>query len=856
MAFPPLHDPATFLYLNPSLQASGLAVTVEDAVALWDAGDPYIRSLPTALPMLPDDYDPLVYLSENRDSMDVSTLNGTIFAAQSNEGRDVATIRRQATYIGTIFRTASLTARNSFVFDDPKYTISACNLRLKDHVKIGVNSNDEHIYGSVTAVDTSTGAFTIASPNNRSYTDSNATYTVYGIRLYDPRRLSLVELAKSYNRAANARPTPAGSQDYRVPQLEREFDIDLYHVLYPDTRMMSQSEAYIDYTNNWGAGSYRITKAADLLNIRAPGIEYMGLTATDTLKVGVKMLVVDGPRRKLTLHGDMVTDTLEVGDANLTVDVEQVVVAGKFLAGAGALIVGTGAVSVTPPTRFLSSVSVAGQVQLLDALVVSGPTSMQGLTAAAGAVQVTDRAVMVTVPTEFQGPSSFAAAVSVGGALKLAQTLDVAGQTVIRDLSAATGAFLVTSDTVSVTVPTAIRSSLMCQTLSVSGSTVVEGLSAAGALRVTEDTVSVSVPAVFEGPLQVTKSIAVSGLTDVQELVAASGALHVTPRAVLITAPTSFHSHVTFSSSVYVPGEVDFGALQVTGLTSTKRLSAGDGALTVMDDSVLVAAPAVFGSNVSMVQGLDVAGSVLMGDSVSIRGSVSVQSDTSSDRIMVWSSIGIGASGLTPIASPSPIGILPPASLGDVPASVSTLVVGRSLVLGKGPWTFTETDGLESEGGGLTLHHPAFGGNTHVFDTSGRVGFNVSPTGTAGLPLQYGLVLNGDVFTTGSVISQSDRRFKADLRVIDSAMDRVARLTGYTYQALAHTDTHTNMQDACKRYTGLLAQDVREVLPEAVHADSDGMLSVAYGNLAGLFVEAIKELRDEVLELKRRLPQN
>jgi hypothetical protein len=68
--------------------------------------------------------------------------------------------------------------------------------------------------------------------------------------------------------------------------------------------------------------------------------------------------------------------------------------------------------------------------------------------------------------------------------------------------------------------------------------------------------------------------------------------------------------------------------------------------------------------------------------------------------------------------------------------------------------------------------------------------------------------------------------------------------------------TPTEEQDTTKvtpRYTGLLAQDLEKVLPEAVHKDPEGKMSVAYGNLAGLFVESIKELTKENRELKEQL---
>jgi hypothetical protein len=61
-----------------------------------------------------------------------------------------------------------------------------------------------------------------------------------------------------------------------------------------------------------------------------------------------------------------------------------------------------------------------------------------------------------------------------------------------------------------------------------------------------------------------------------------------------------------------------------------------------------------------------------------------------------------------------------------------------------------------------------------------------------------------------------------------------------------YTDSNGN------RKTGLLAQDVQTVLPEAVSTDEAGNLALAYGNLVGLLVEAVKELTTRVHELEKR----
>ena len=53
-----------------------------------------------------------------------------------------------------------------------------------------------------------------------------------------------------------------------------------------------------------------------------------------------------------------------------------------------------------------------------------------------------------------------------------------------------------------------------------------------------------------------------------------------------------------------------------------------------------------------------------------------------------------------------------------------------------------------------------------------------------------------------------------------------------------------------RKQTGLIAQELQKVLPEAVIETSDGTLAVAYGNVVGLLVEAIKELKSEIEVLK------
>jgi hypothetical protein len=102
--------------------------------------------------------------------------------------------------------------------------------------------------------------------------------------------------------------------------------------------------------------------------------------------------------------------------------------------------------------------------------------------------------------------------------------------------------------------------------------------------------------------------------------------------------------------------------------------------------------------------------------------------------------------------------------------------------------------------------------------------------------------MSGNLTMAGNVTAFSDIRLKKDLEPISDALEKVQSLTGYTF-------TRT---DSGERQTGVIAQDVQKVLPEAV-IDSGEHLAVAYGNMVGLLIEAIKQQQAQIDELKAKL---
>jgi hypothetical protein len=102
------------------------------------------------------------------------------------------------------------------------------------------------------------------------------------------------------------------------------------------------------------------------------------------------------------------------------------------------------------------------------------------------------------------------------------------------------------------------------------------------------------------------------------------------------------------------------------------------------------------------------------------------------------------------------------------------------------------------------------------------------------------LEVTGNIVATGDITAFSDERIKTNIRPIKNALAVVNRLEGVMYEKL----------DTGETSSGMVAQRSQPHTPELVKTNQDGMLSVAYGNYAGYFVEAIKELTAQVEELR------
>ena len=112
-------------------------------------------------------------------------------------------------------------------------------------------------------------------------------------------------------------------------------------------------------------------------------------------------------------------------------------------------------------------------------------------------------------------------------------------------------------------------------------------------------------------------------------------------------------------------------------------------------------------------------------------------------------------------------------------------------------------------------------------------------------------IANDGSFTTKGDITaffSSDKRLKTNIRPIENALNKVSQISGVTY----NWNENSVDKDLDRRESGVIAQEIIEVLPEVVTERDNGYLAVQYERLIPLLIESIKELKQEVETLKNK----
>lgn len=102
---------------------------------------------------------------------------------------------------------------------------------------------------------------------------------------------------------------------------------------------------------------------------------------------------------------------------------------------------------------------------------------------------------------------------------------------------------------------------------------------------------------------------------------------------------------------------------------------------------------------------------------------------------------------------------------------------------------------------------------------------------------------------TAFYVTPSDIRLKTNVSKIDNSLDKVLKINGYSYNwnDIGVKKYHRNKND---QDIGVIAQELEQIIPQAVYNDKDGYKTVAYDKIIPLLIESIKDLKREIDELK------
>lgn len=161
---------------------------------------------------------------------------------------------------------------------------------------------------------------------------------------------------------------------------------------------------------------------------------------------------------------------------------------------------------------------------------------------------------------------------------------------------------------------------------------------------------------------------------------------------------------------------------------------------------------------------------------------------------------------------------------------------------------FTNNAGYLTSSGVTTLIDSAYVNERVSTVDSAQVLAIVDPlyVGLGGDSMSGTLWVDGDIYASGNITgygSFSDLTLKENVIQIENALDKVMQITGYTFNYIGYED----------RIAGLIAQEVEAVHPEVVYQTENNKKAIHYGNMMGLIVEAIKEIKSDLDEIKEKI---
>ena len=320
-------------------------------------------------------------------------------------------------------------------------------------------------------------------------------------------------------------------------------------------------------------------------------------------------------------------------------------------------------------------------------------------------------------------------------------------------------------------------------------------------------------------------------------------------------------------SSLNITGTASVGSLTVGGTTLNTYISnVASASLTTVNTTNTLAYQGVVAPNngTGLVQGLQVEGVYSNGYPAEYGNLLTVYGGGAGQFLIGWS-------GVTGALADNYIRSLKDTAIGSnswspwakiyTDQNISSATINGSQVTGTVPSANTaNTATTASVANSLnTLNSYTVGqlnasqllvpgtGNFGSITTGGSITFNGSLISSAAITLGNNTFVQGALDVTGDVTAfySSDIKLKKDIRKIDNALEKVNKISGVTF-------SWNDVNKGKDRESGVIAQEILQVIPEVVKERDNGTLAVAYEKLVPLLIEAIKELSLEVDKLKNK----
>jgi hypothetical protein len=136
---------------------------------------------------------------------------------------------------------------------------------------------------------------------------------------------------------------------------------------------------------------------------------------------------------------------------------------------------------------------------------------------------------------------------------------------------------------------------------------------------------------------------------------------------------------------------------------------------------------------------------------------------------------------------------------------------------------------------------------------SGHISGSSTSTGSFGhLVIDKDAHIGEDVLADGDVVAynSSDIRLKDNLQVIKGSLDKIGEINGYEFDWNEESPGWARERG---HDIGVIAQEVQKVVPEIVVERKNGYLGVDYKRLVPLLIESVKELKQEIEILKKKV---